>query len=189
MADFDVYFADKVKQLKIHSAELDGEQQQAVAAVNRLEKQIGVFNEMIASLEKDTNAVHDIHEKISKYGNQITDLSKMTSAVEENLLKIKNESNFVGKVHDKLEESKSDIEKIKKQIPLISQEFQKTNAEQLKVIGADLLKKYDARVKDIENSTKGAVNQYEEVMNKINSDVAGIYQQYAFYYERFLSKK
>ena len=117
-ADFDVYFADKVKQLKIHSAELDGEQQQAVAAVNRLEKQIGVFNEMIASLEKDTNAVHDIHEKILKYGNQITDLSKMTSAVEENLLKIKNESNFVGKVHDKLEESKSDIEKIKKEIKI-----------------------------------------------------------------------
>ena len=179
LGEFETYFGEKAKQIKMHSAELDGQQQQAVAAVKKLEIQIDEFKEMIHSLEKDTGAVHSIEEKINAYGSKIETLSEMTSAVEENLNKIKAESNYISKVNDKLAESKSSLDKIEKQIPVVIQEFSKRNSEQLKIIGADLLKKYDDRSKEIEINTKNAVEQYEEVRTRINSDVSGIYSNAA----------
>ncbi|MGN0730429.1 MAG: SpiroCoCo family coiled-coil protein [Treponema sp.] len=178
-SEFETYFAEKVKQLKLHSAELDGQQQQAVAAVNRLDKQIGAFKEMIVSLQKDTDAVHSIEAKINAYGEKISSLSEMTDAVEENLERIKQESNYVGKVSDKIDESRRELERLQGQIPAVSQEFKKYNAEQLKSVGIDLLKKYSERSLEIENSTKQAVKDYEELVNKLNSDVAGIYSSAA----------
>lgn len=183
-AEFETYFTEKVKQVKMHSAELESQQQMAVAAVKKLDGQIEQFKQMISSLESDTSAVHAIENKIASYGTKINSLSEMTAAVEENLNKIKNESNYVTKLNTKIEESKASLEKLEKQIPLVAQNFSKQNAEQLKSVGSELLKQYDVRVKQIEGSTKQAVGQYEEIMNKINADVSGIYSNAAMKVEK-----
>lgn len=183
-SEFEIYFAEKSKQVKMHSAELESQQQMAVAAVKKLDGQINQFKEMIVSLENDKKAVYSLENKIASYGTKISELSEMTSAVEENLGKIKNESVYVTKVNSKIEESKASIDKLEKQIPLITQNFSKQNAEQLKNVGIELLKQYDAKAKQIEDSTKTAVGQYEEIMNKITSDVAGIYSNAAIKVEK-----
>ena len=103
----------------------------------------------------------------------------MTASVEENLTRIKREQTVVDRVSAKLDENQRNLAKIEKQIPAISEEFGQKNAQQLKLIGAELLKQYQDRAEKVDATTKSAVKQNEDLLKQLANEVSAIYENAA----------
>jgi chromosome segregation ATPase len=177
--EFDAYFKEQSKQLSVAKADLDTGQTQAVAAVNRLEKQLAEFKQMIGSLEKDSNSVKNIEEKIHIYDTSISTLMEMTSRVEENLEKIKKEAGIIDQLNQRIESQKKAVDIIEKKLPEVSAGFMLRNTEELKSVGADLLKQYEDRAQQLDKTTQTAIRQNEEVLAKINKSISDAYDNAA----------
>ena len=169
LGEFDSYFHGKEKNLSNVTAELDTKQIQAVAAVNRLEKQIADFKKMTENLSSDSNAVKNIEEKINSYDKFVNELIEMTAKVEQNLEALKKESLIIEKVNYRLNEQKGDLDKLEKRIPEISKEFSTKNGEQLKALGNEKLK---ADFIAIEDGAKKALNSFQQEINGVYEEAS-----------------
>lgn len=146
----DEYFSSRSSNLDALSADLETHQTSAIAAVNRLEKQIEEFKLMSRSFEEQFAKVDNISKKIDEYGHALGELMDMTDRVEENLVAVKKESVVVEKLNSKINEKAKAVESLEKKIPLIIQEFKNKNNDSLKLIGAEMLNQFNARAAQLE---------------------------------------
>ena len=102
LAEFNQYFQTERKTLDEASAEIETRQAQASAAIRRFEEQISQFKKMTENLQADSNAVHNIEEKITDYDKVVSELIQMTARVEENLENVKKESLVIDKLYERL---------------------------------------------------------------------------------------
>ena len=177
--EFDNYFQEKQRNLVAAGAEIDTKQQQAAAAVKRLEKQLDDFHQMAEGLQKDINSVQNIEAKLKGYDNSIGTLSDMTSKVEENLLRLKKESLIIEKLDTQLSSQKKNLDDVEKHIPQVSASFAEKNSEQLKTIGNRLLDEYDVRAQKLSDELGSVHKEAEDMLERVRSEVAGIYSEAA----------
>ena len=177
LGEFDSYFHGKEKNLSNVTAELDTKQIQAVAAVNRLEKQIADFKKMTENLSSDSNAVKNIEEKINSYDKFVNELIEMTAKVEQNLEALKKESLIIEKVNYRLNEQKGDLDKLEKRIPEISKEFSTKNGEQLKALGNRLLSEYDSHGEKLKADFIAIEDGAKKALNSFQQEINGVYEE------------
>ncbi|MBR5096270.1 MAG: hypothetical protein IK094_04085, partial [Treponema sp.] len=149
--DLGKFLDARFQSMRAAAAELETKKDQAVATVKRLAQEMEGYQKIIASVQKDKSAAEQIEQKVNNYGRAITELSEMTAAVEENLKRVKQEGLVVDTVRARIKENADNIDKISKRIPVVVSDFEKVNAQQLRLVGADILKKVDERVADVKS--------------------------------------
>jgi len=179
LADFDEYFKMRGQALDGLSADLETRQAGAVAAVHRLEKQVEEFKKISSGFDDRFRAVDEIGAKINAYGRSLGELMEMTEKVEQNLENVKKESVIIDKLNAKIEEEKKAVELINKRIPLIIQDFNGKNQDNLKAIATELLNQYKTRAEQIDAATKEAEQRSEVLMNKIDESIRQAYAEAA----------
>ena len=162
--ELDDYFKERTRNLENSGVELDTKQSMSVAAVKKLEKLYGDFNQRVKELEDRNKLIDKMEERISQYDKVLSDLSDMTGRVEENLLRIKKESAIVDKLNSQLASQKKEIDAIAAKVPQVESGFQKTNAQQLQKMAESLLVQFNQKAQEISDSTEDAVATNKEIL-------------------------
>ena len=180
---FEKYFDDYRKKMKEDGVELNERVSIADATIKRLEFEKEDFARVLADVQKDKAAAELVEKKVEGYGRAITELSEMTNSVEENLKRLKNESAVVSKLQGILQDNQENVEKISKRIPSLVKDFEKTSEAHLKGIAGKTLEKFDERlveiralVGELESGMKKALEQKDDVLKDLNSNVSKIYE-------------
>lgn len=179
MSDFDAYFKDKNHALMTVGAELDAKQTMSAAAVKRFEKQLAEFRQMTENLSEKTSVVDNLKQKTSEYEDELAKLVDMSARVEENLLRIQKASSVIDQVNARFDAQKKTADSIEKKLSVITADFAGKNAEQLKAIGSELLNRYQLRAQKLDESTGAAQKRSEELLAKLNADIASAYNSAA----------
>ena len=175
----DEYFKEQTSKLNGLSAEWDAHHTSAAAAVKRIEKQIADFQNISQNFDGQFDAVTNIAKKVDAYGKAIHELMEMTDRVEENLQAVKKESVIVEKLNAKIESGKKSVEDLEKKIPQIITEFRTKNNDSLKVLGADMLTKFNDKASQIEKNVQAASAHSEQILDKIEKGIKSAYDNAA----------
>ena len=167
--------ASQINRLEKEYNEVDVKQSQAVATVKNLELQIEKFNAITDQFTSRIEAVDNIGSQIEGYDKTLNQLVEMSANLEENLRRIGAESAIVDKIDKQMQSYKKNMAELERRILKISEDFSVENGNQLKQMGAELLKRFQEQIQDMEVTTAGLVEKNEAVLQHIQSDVAAVY--------------
>ena len=175
LGEFDEYFRKQQEHLSVSGNELESKDIEAKAAVKRLEQQIADLETNAAALQAKIDEVTSIGDRINTYDSTIGHLLDMTRAVEENLQRVQDEADVIDKYNTRLEKQDKTIGAIERRVGEVTRRFTEKNLEQLKEIGSGLLEKYEERARAIDESTQKYLGANQEILDKINADIAAAY--------------
>ena len=127
--NFELFFTQQENHLRGAKAEVEARQDQAAAAVKRLEGQIADFEAMAKKFEDDSNAVRTIEAQLGTYEKHVHRLMEMSKSVDDNLGRLKKESAIVDRLRAELNAHENAVGKLEKSIANVAKDFSVTNGE------------------------------------------------------------
>ena len=150
-------------------------QDRATASIKILENKNNEFENKISLFEQNIKSVASIEKQINSYSAVLKDLNDMTNNVEENLIRLKKQSEIVDKLFAKVEKYEQNVETLDKKIPVISENFSKHNAEQLKAIGKTLLSEYEKYGNALVQKLEDSKTKANDILTYINQNIQNAY--------------
>lgn len=175
--DLDVFIKERTLHLEESSLSLDVEQQRAIAAVKRLESIREDLVKREEELSGRTSTVNDMGSQLQTYEATMKQLLNMTAIAETNLSRITSESDFADSLGKKILATRKQIEEISVAIPLLREDFARSNRETLEAIHADSIATIGESISKLEQKVSLAQKESNETLSTAAEKIKDLYQK------------
>ncbi len=161
--ELDAIVEEKAMGIKDLSIELEVHEKTVKEVYNRIDQRS-------TELSLRNEEIENIHKKIDNYDSVLRELSEMTARVDENLKKLHEESIFVDGIGKKLKESSSAIEKLENRIPIISEDFNRKNTENMELLKIGVFNEIELRsntIKEKIEESRREIQGFAEYMEDL----------------------